>query len=373
MTKFIISILVVFSCFANDALYLNTPKKLPSNNTVTSFGTKLIDYINQSKDSIQFAIYGLRGQDEILQALIKAKQRGVKVQGVVDSDSRGENYYTHTHLLYKHFDIVSDHKSNIMHNKFFIFDQQKVWTGSSNISDTGTGGYNSNGVVVINNQAIASIYLQEFNQMFYYKKFGIWKKELSYENISTQDSYISVYFSPKSNTYEKAIKNLVQSAQNYIYIPIFYLTHKPLAYELIQAHKRGVEIKVILDASAARNKYSIHEKLRQQGILVKVENFGGKMHNKSMIVDDKYIVSGSMNFTKAGNKKNDENTLVIHNPTLAKQYKTYFLSLWNQIPKKYLKFNPSPESIYSINSCNDGIDNDFDKKIDLKDKGCKKF
>ena len=57
----------------------------------------------------------------------------------------------------------------------------------------------------------------------------------------------------------------------------------------------------------------MHNFLREKGIQVKVENFGGKMHAKSMIIDDEYFVSGSMNFTKAGEQKNDENTIIVKN------------------------------------------------------------
>jgi len=259
-----------------------------------------------------------------------------------------------------------------MHNKFFIIDKKIIWTGSSNVSDTGTGGYNANNAIIIKNKQVASIYLDEFYQMFNDKLFHIHKENHTTQNIKTEDSTISIYFSPKSNTYKCAIKNLIQNAQTYIYIPIFYLTHKDLAKELLKAKNRGVDIKIILDATAARNKYSMHRLLRKQGIKVKVENFGGKMHCKSIIIDDKYFVTGSMNLTKAGNSKNDENTLVIKNSTLTKQYKKYFLTLWNKIPNKFLYSDPNPESLDNGNSCFDGIDNDFDHTIDSKDKMCKR-
>lgn len=355
---------------AKEYLYIHIPSDLPSQKVATSFGKKLLSLIENSQNEICFAIYGLRGQNEILEALVNAQKRGVKIKGVVDSDSHDKNYYSDTHKLYSHFKIVSDHKSYIMHNKFFIFDGKILWSGSSNISDTGTGGYNANSSMVIEDKKIAAIYLDEFYQM-YDGKFGIWKEEHSFENIKTDESVVSIYFSPKSKTYDKTIKNLVKNAKEYIYIPIFYLTHKELSSELINARKRGVDIKIILDASAARNRYSTHKLLRENGIMVKVENFGGKMHAKSMIVDDLYIVSGSMNFTKAGNEKNDENTIVVRNSTLAKQYKNYFLALWNLIPNKYLHKDPNPESLESLNSCIDGIDNDFDGKTDRNDELCK--
>ncbi len=366
----LLSSLLLCLSFGKDTLYLHYPSPLPSQMTTTSFGKELIKLIDSSTKEISFAIYGLRGQDDVLKALINAQKRGVIIKGVVDSDSHDKNYYSDTHLLYKHFDIKSDHISYIMHNKFFVFDKKILWSGSSNISDTGTGGYNANNAVVIQSKKVASVYLDEFNQMFKNGKFNNKKRVLTALHVETEDSTISILFSPKSNTYDNAIRELVENAKEYIYIPIFYLTHKGLRDDLISAKNRGVEIKIILDATAARNKYSVHKDLREKKIEVKVENFGGKMHAKSIIIDDKYIVSGSMNLTKAGNSKNDENTLVIENSKLAMQYKAYFLKLWRDIPSKSLFKDPNPESFESGNSCDDDIDNDFDKSIDKKDKMC---
>ena len=370
MFRFILICTLILTLNAKETLYLNFPQPLPSQKTHTSFGIELIKLINDSTKEISFAIYGLRGQNEVLKALINAQKRGVIIKGVVDSDSHNKNYYSDTHVLYQYFDIKSDHISYIMHDKFFVFDKKIVWTGSSNVSDTGTGGYNANDVVVIEDKRVASVYLKEFNQMFDKGKFNHKKKKLSSSDIRTNKSIISVYFSPKSNTYENVIKKLIQNAKEYIYIPIFYLTRKDLSKQLIIAHKRGVDVKIILDATAARNRYSTHKILRAKGIKIKVENFGGKMHAKSIIIDDRYIVSGSMNLTKAGNCKNDENTVVIENKKLAIEYRKYFIDLWRHIPQRYMYIDSNPESLESGNSCFDGIDNDFDKTIDAKDKIC---
>ena len=366
MFKFILVVFLSITLFSKDNLYLQVPSDLPSKNKTTSFGIELINLINSTNDEIYFAIYWLRGQDD------NAKRRGVTIKSIVDSDSHNKNYYTDTKLLYKYFDIRSDHHNYIMHNKFFILDKKVVWTGSSNISDTGTGGYNANNAVVIYNEQLSDIYIEEFEQMYDDNLYHRHKINLTYENIQTEDSIVSVYFSPKSNTYEDGIKELLRKANSYIYIPIFYLTHKDLSYELISAHNRGVDIKIILDATAARNKYSMHKYLRNSGIKVKVENFGGKMHSKSIIVDDKYFVTGSMNLTKAGNSKNDENTLIIQNRKLALKYKNWFITLWKLIPNRYYFKDPNAESLESGMSCYDGIDNDFDHTVDSNDIMCLK-
>ena len=91
---------------------------------------------------------------------------------------------------------------------------------------------------------------------------------------------------------------------------------------------------------------------------------------KSIIIDDEIVVLGSMNFTKSGESYNDENVLLIKNSTLAKSFKDKFLYFYNSIDDKWLYKNPSAEGINSINSCFDGVDNDFDGDVDSVDNGC---
>ena len=105
--------------------------------------------------------------------------------------------------------------------------------------------------------------------------------------------------------------------------------------------------------------------------VVKTENYAGKLHSKSIIIDDKYLVIGSMNFSLSGENKNDENVIILENPELAKEYRIFFEYLWKKIPDKWLKMTARAESPDSAGSCSDGIDNDFDGNIDLKDEGCK--
>lgn len=72
--------------------------------------------------------------------------------------------------------------------------------------------------------------------------------------------------------------------------------------------------------------------MQEANVAVKVENWQGKMHQKSIIIDDSILVIVSMNFTKQGEIMNDENTLIVTNaPTLTTAYKKHFLQLWNSI------------------------------------------
>ena len=94
------------------------------------------------------------------------------------------------------------------------------------------------------------------------------------------------------------------------------------------------------------------------------------MHMKSLVADDKYVVIASMNWTKAAEKANDENTIVIENKDVALKFKNEFIRLWNAIPDKWLKSEPKAESFDSLNSCFDGVDNNHNGLYDFDEYAC---
>ena len=60
---------------------------------------------------------------------------------------------------------------------------------------------------------------------------------------------ISIYFSPQSKPITNHVMPLIQTAEKSIHINMFFLTHKKIVEELINAHNRGVDVKIILDGS----------------------------------------------------------------------------------------------------------------------------
>jgi phosphatidylserine/phosphatidylglycerophosphate/cardiolipin synthase-like enzyme len=361
--------------------------KKPINACTTEACLVLLNEINNAKESIDFAIYGIGNQDAIFNALINAKNRGVELRGVTDINEKGINIYKDTDaLMQKLGTIKNDYVSMndktletdlgfqtaIMHDKFFVFDHKTVWTGSANISSTDITGFNSNAILLIHSNSIADLYSREFEQM-YAGKFHTLKTPISNnENILMPDnSVISVYFSPEHQAITTNIVPLINDAQKYVYIPAFFLTHRKLAKSLVEAHKRGVDVKIIVDAVSVQGKYPSHRYLRANAIAVKVENFAGKMHMKSIIIDDNILVIGSMNFTNQGESKNDENAVIIkNNSKMAVKYRKHFMQLWKAIPDKWLTTDPKPESPDSPGSCSDGIDNDFNGLTDNNDPNC---
>lgn len=426
----LLSLLIIFFFLRPNVLERHTQLLLnyptlegPSNSCDREICVTLIDEINKAKNSIDFAVYGFRQQDAILAALKNAKDRGVTVRGVVDMDKNNENSYEDTmEYISELGNVKSDylfdlHKSKepesyyepkcdrpegtkgpvscfsatngtqiittsqaskekidsdyIMHNKFFIFDNSTVWTGSANISDTCTGGYNANVALLIKDGDVASWYKDEFSQMYESNLFHTKKIEAPFTKDYEDESGISVYFSPTEDFFSKTIIEKINNSKKRINISIFFLTHKEVTQALINAHERGVKIRIIVDATGAANEYSKHQILRSVGIEVKVEDFGGKMHAKAASFDNKDLIVGSTNWTGAGEETNDENMIILEKaPAYVRQYNRWFNKLWRDIPDEFLNKRPLPESSLSGNSCSDGTDNDYNGYKDDSDFSC---
>lgn len=352
----------------------STTNILPSRHCSDSICKEILHNINNAQKTIDMAIYGYSRVPQIEQAIESAIKRGVKIRLIYDIDSNNKNIYPNMDILTKLIpSSVNDGNSQdakyIMHNKFYIFDNKTLITGSANLSNTDMSGFNSNSIVVINSENLAKIYKQEFDQM-YNGNFHSEKISTPNPEIIINENKIRPYFSPQDKAITNAVLPLIKNAKSYIYIPTFVLTEKRVTQELINAKNRGVDVKILIDALNASIKHSKHNELRLNGIPVKTENYAGKMHSKSMIIDDKYTIIGSMNFSYSGENRNDENLMVIENEQIATFYKNFFLYQWSKIDDKWLRHNIRAEGKDSIGSCTDGIDNNYDGLIDSEDLGC---
>jgi len=132
---------------------------------------------------------------------------------------------------------------------------------------------------------------------------------------------IQVAFTPGSDA-DKLIIQTIQSAHKTIYVQAFSFTHKEIAQSLIQARKRGVDVRVIADSEQ-------HEKIptsqvmeiARNGVPVFLDSEHQSAHNKLMIIDSQTVITGSYNFTHSAQYKNAENVLVLQgNAPLASAY-----------------------------------------------------
>jgi phosphatidylserine/phosphatidylglycerophosphate/cardiolipin synthase-like enzyme len=130
---------------------------------------------------------------------------------------------------------------------------------------------------------------------------------------------VQVYFSPKGGATE-AVVSALDHATNSVLVQAYSFTSAPIAKALVEAHRRGVKVQVILDHSQRTEKYSEADFLKNNGIPTLIDPQHAIAHNKIMVLDDFVVLTGSFNFTKAAEEHNAENLLVINDPTLARKY-----------------------------------------------------
>ena len=132
-------------------------------------------------------------------------------------------------------------------------------------------------------------------------------------------SEIQVFFSPDGHCTD-AITRTIKGARASILVQAYSFTSAPIAKELVDAHKRGVKVSVILDKSQRSEKYSSADFLKNNKVATYIDSKHAISHNKIMIVDQRTVITGSFNFTKAAEEKNAENLLLIEDLGLALKY-----------------------------------------------------
>lgn len=324
-----------------DAIYLN--------NTIDD---TLIQYINRAKYTIDLAIYNLNnyGISNISDALKTAADRGVLVR-VIGCGTTAN--YGVDDLAGSAVNVLigpnSYERSGIMHNKFMIIDAQStdandplVWTGSTNFTE-GQINLDANNVIIVQDQSLARTYQIEFEEMWgstgstpneSNARFGFNKKNNTPHEFVINGKRVESYFSPTDGVNAKIIDE-INTSNSDLRIATMLLTRNEIADAIALSHSAGSAVSMLTDAEGNNASTVNATLLNALGADSYVFYPGpGIMHNKYMIVDqsdsnsDPLVLTGSHNWSAAANNDNDENTLVIHDATVANIYYQNFVPLF---------------------------------------------
>lgn len=271
----------------------------------------LMDAISPSKKSVHCAFFDvdLKGLAE----LIGNKSSHVDVKLVVDDENYG---------MIKGPRVKKDTSSQYSHNKFCIIDSRIVTTGSMNPTDNGAD-KNNNNLLVINSAYLAKNYEDEFKELWD-GKFGKGEK-VKYPVIYLNGHKVENYFCPEDSCSKKIAKEL-KNAEKSIYFMAFSFTHEGIADAILFNDK--ADIKGLFEKRGSGSEYSQYNRLKGFGLDVRLDNNPYTMHHKVFIIDNSTVITGSMNPTASGDRKNDENILIIENKAIADRYLEEFFSLY---------------------------------------------
>lgn len=330
---------------------------------------KLIERIVQSQYSVDFCFYEIERQN-IVDSLISAFNRGVAVRVITDDD-----YFANTlpvfDLVNAGIPVICDTFGNStypyqpMHNKFAIFDFRDssliaddwIWTGSYNVTDNGTEA-NANNAIEIQHHELARAYTIEFEEMWGSdsnvpnpdsSKFHTSKSDNTPHNFLIDSIPVELYFSPTDSSTKK-ICNKILTADTSIDFCIYTFTLQDICDSMkIRWDSGDVMVKGVFDAWCGSNPVSKYWDMIGDTIqgehpwdppapvyLDSVDHIWNHLlHHKYLIIDvDRYsepiLITGSQNWTGAGQNENDENTLIIHSQDIANQYLQEFVERYTE-------------------------------------------
>ncbi|MBZ9691920.1 phospholipase D-like domain-containing protein [Clostridium sp. M14] len=290
---------------------------------------KVLKVLDEAQDEVVIAHYNAR-LTPILSKLVDLSKKGVKIKVVVDKDNAlkewnvGDDYLEENGIEVirsKPEKTIGTTNYSIMHLKSVVIDKKTVMTGSLNWN--ATAAYcNDENMVVIRNEQVAKIYRNQILQLFEKKPSEIEKD---------QDSDIaSIHFSPEQGL-SGFIQKQIDKANESIEVSMFTFTEKYISKSLLNAAKRGVKVKVIMEKKQC-DFSKVDEALENQPN-VELHRVGNTlsqfsaMHQKYCVIDDKTVITGSANWTASGTKFNDEDILILSNRDIAKKYHQNFLDL----------------------------------------------
>ena len=136
---------------------------------------------------------------------------------------------------------------------------------------------------------------------------------------------IEPIFTPGGDA-EGAIMRALFDARHNVRVQAYLLTSRSVAYGLVEAKNRGVDVEVLADREMVeKGEHSLIPLLVDNHIPVWLEVRYAIAHNKIMIIDSEdegaMVVTGSFNFTHSAQVHNAENLLILRgNPALVKAY-----------------------------------------------------
>ena len=104
----------------------------------------------------------------------------------------------------------------------------------------------------------------------------------------------------------------------------YSLSSQAIVGALLAAHRRGLQVKVILDKSERSEGLTAAVQLVNAGVPILLDGNHALAHSNCMIMDRRTVITGSFNYTKAAEEKNSEDLLIIEATPLAEEYRAFW-------------------------------------------------
>lgn len=285
----------------------------------------LVEAVNGARQSVEIAVYNI-SLDSLARALVLAKERGVQVRLVMESEAMDRR--VPEQLKAAGIPIVGDQREGLMHNKFTVIDGEEVWLGSMNYT---AASFNDdfNNLVRVRSAQLAQNYQVNFDEMFVSRRFGPDKlPNTPYPLADAGGIAIENYFSPDDGVAREVVDEL-RGAEESIDFLAYSFTRDDLAEAIIARQRAGVRVRGVFDQEQYEsNTGGEFDAMKEAGLEVRQDGIEGLLHDKVIIIDGEIVITGSYNFSGNAERTNDENLVIIHDPAAAAEYLEHFEKVW---------------------------------------------
>ncbi|MGY3943101.1 phospholipase D family nuclease [Aeromonas tecta] len=143
---------------------------------------------------------------------------------------------------------------------------------------------------------------------------------------------VQVGFSPEGSA-RALVLATIGSARHHIRMLAYAFQAPDIVEALVAAKQRGVEVQVVVDKQRNQGKASraAMKEATRGGVALRTNDRFHLHHDKTIIVDDSTVETGSFNFAPSAETLNSENLVVLHGmPDVARQYLAHWQSRWAQ-------------------------------------------
>ncbi|KAJ1917350.1 hypothetical protein H4219_003261 [Mycoemilia scoparia] len=137
--------------------------------------------------------------------------------------------------------------------------------------------------------------------------------------------YVRSFFFPSEDSFNQ-LANALKSAKHSIDLAIYSFTDNDLSKIITNAHRNGIKVRIISEDDQVGKMGNDIEFLRDEASAPNES----LMHNKFCIVDKRFVITGSYNWSKAARRQNQENILITNSPEAVQSYCREFNKLWKQ-------------------------------------------
>jgi phosphatidylserine/phosphatidylglycerophosphate/cardiolipin synthase-like enzyme len=303
-------------------------------------------YIDRAASTIDLAVYNNNDQT-IMNAVDDAYDRGVQIRYI----TQGSNANIGLGQINSAIPVLErqDDNGSGMHNKFVIIDADDtdncaLITGSTNFTTNGlVEDYNN--VVIFKDQSICRGYRVEFEEMWGgsgsqpivgNSKFSSLKLNNTPKQYTIGGVPVEAYFSPTDGVTD-AIKSAIQTTDSDLDFALLVLTRDDLTEAIIeednlflvvargmieQVSGLGSDFQTLLDGGVDTESH---------------EGIFPQLHHKYCIIDhsspdsDPLVITGSHNWSSSAETVNDENTVIIHDASIANQFYQEWYQRWSEL------------------------------------------